>query len=101
MRKARNQLFLILLLLLISACTRRNSSESTGTITEIRENTVTILTDDYKKENGNQEVGDLSFTWDQTRNLKVGEKIKFYSEGPAATTFPATVTVTEVEKLAK
>lgn len=98
MKKTVIFLTAILSLLLFAAC-KKDTSTTTGTITEIRENSVTILTDDFKKANGEKSRGDLNFSWDKAEDFKVGDRLKISLKGPVATSFPAQVTVTKVEKI--
>lgn len=84
----------------LSACHRQPTSKTSGTIMDIRQNTITMLTDDFKSTNGEQKQGDLSFAWEEATDFKTGDRIEITIQGPIRETFPAMAEVTNVKKIA-
>ncbi|MDT2745172.1 DUF3221 domain-containing protein [Enterococcus asini] len=101
MKKFSCLIIIMFTVFLLSACHKQPTSQTSGTITDIYQNTITILTDDGKSEQGEQKQGDLSFEWGEAANFKIGERIKITIQGPIRTSFPAIAEVTHIEKLAE
>ena len=99
MKKFSCLLIIMSTVFLLSACHKQPTSQTSGTITDIYQNTITILTDDGKSEQGEQKQGDLSFEWGEVANFKVGERITI--QEPIRTSFPAIAEVTHIERLAE
>lgn len=94
-------LIIISTVFLLSACHKQPTSQTSGTITDIYQNTITILTDDDKSGQGEQKQGDLSFEWEKAADFKIGERINITIQGPIRTAFPAIAEVMHIEKLAE
>ena len=101
MKKFSCLLIIMSTVFLLSACQKQQTSQTSGTITDIYQNTITILTDDGKSQQGEQKQGDLSFEWEKAADFKIGERINITIQGPIRTAFPAIAEVTHIEKLAE
>ncbi|GGI66656.1 hypothetical protein GCM10011482_23100 [Enterococcus alcedinis] len=99
------QRILVLVFILIAGfiflqlLSNRRNRDIVGTVTEIHQQRVTVLTDDYQQENGGQSQGDLVFTWERADEFQIGDRLKITIKGPVLTSFPEQATVTKIEKI--
>lgn len=88
MKKFSCLIIIMFTVFLLSACHKQPTSQTSGTITDIYQNTITILTDDGKSEQGEQKQGDLSFEWEKPRILKLVSGSKLLSKDQSGPLFP-------------
>lgn len=89
---------LIVCFLILQLLSNRRNRDIVGTVTEIHQQRVTVLTDDYQQENGEQSQDDFVFTWERADEFQIGDQLKITIKGPVLTSFPAQATVTKIEK---
>lgn len=77
----------------------RDVSTTTGTIVDISENSLLLLTEEWIELGGETATGDLSFSWEDAEDFQAGDQVKIWIKGPIATSFPAQATVIKVEKI--
>lgn len=100
MKTFRYVLLFIATVFSLNACHKQETSQTSGTITDIQQNTITLLTDEFKCAKGEQKQGDLTFEWEKAAAFQIGDRVKITIQGPIRETFPAVAEVMAVEKLA-
>ena len=104
MSKIKQRILVLVFILIVGfiflqLLSNRGNRDIVGTVTEIHQQRVTVLTDDYQQENEEPSQGDLVFTWERADEFQIGDRLKITIKGPVLTSFPEQATVTKIEKI--